>query len=70
MSVMEPSTASQPASPPTRSEATETEKAYGNRHFKPTKLPSLGGTGPILPGWLRKRFRRKGSTPAAQRTNP
>ena len=65
MSAMEPSTASRPPA----TETGRTEKAYGNRHFKPTKLPSLGGTGPILPEWLRKPFRRK-STPAAQRTNP
>ena len=69
MSAMEPSTASQPpASRPPHTDATETgrtEKAHGDRHFESTKLPSLGGTGPILPEWLRKRFRRK-DTPAAR----
>jgi hypothetical protein len=69
MSVMEPSTASQPAtSESPRTDAAETgrtEKAHRARHFESTKLPSLGGTGPILPEWLRKRFRRK-DTPAAR----
>jgi hypothetical protein len=35
-----------------------TEKAHGNRHFEQMILPSLGGTGPLLPEWLRKLFRR------------
>jgi hypothetical protein len=65
MSAMDPSTASQtPASVPRRTNSTETGRTQGNRHFESTKLPSLGGTGPILPEWLRKLFRRK-DTPAA-----
>jgi len=36
----------------------KTPNAPPGRHFKQTTLPSLGGTGPILPEWLRKRFRR------------
>jgi hypothetical protein len=63
---MEPSTASQPpASELPRADATETsrtEKAYGDRHFKPMKVPGLVGTGPILPEWLRKPFRRRAGT--------
>jgi hypothetical protein len=62
---MDPSTASQtPGSVPRRTNSTETGSTQGNRHFESTKLPSLGGTGPILPEWLRKLFRRK-DTPAA-----
>jgi len=65
---MEPSTASQsPASEPTRTDTIQTsrsEKAYGDRNFKPTTVPGLVGSGPLLPEWLRKRFQRK-DTPAS-----
>jgi hypothetical protein len=36
----------------------KTEKAYGDRHFKPVITPGLLKS-PILPVWLSKRFRRK-----------
>ncbi len=66
---MEHSTASQPSIPePPRADDTETgrtEKAYGDRNFRPMTLPSLGGSGPILPEWLRKRFRHT-DTPATR----
>jgi hypothetical protein len=39
-------------------------KAHGDRNFGSETLPSLGGTGPILPEWLRKRFRRKSTSVA------
>jgi hypothetical protein len=69
MSAVEPSTTSQSAaSEPVRAGAIETggaKKAYGDRNFKPMTLPSLGGSGPILPEWLRQLFRRK-DTPAAR----
>jgi hypothetical protein len=63
MSAMEPT----PTSPPPASEpATATEtKAHGNRHFRQVITPGLGGTRPLLPEWLRKRFRRK-DTPASR----
>ena len=51
-----------PVSKPQRTDGTETArtaKAHGNRNFEQMILPSLGGTGPILPEWVRKRFRRK-----------
>jgi hypothetical protein len=58
MSAMEPSTASRPpASESVHTDSAET-KAYGDRHFKPVVAPGLGGR-PLLPEWLRKRFRRK-----------
>jgi hypothetical protein len=69
MSPMEPSTTSQSvASEPMRASTTEAgkaKKAYGDRNFKPMTLPSLGGSGPILPAWLRRLFRRT-DTPAAR----
>jgi hypothetical protein len=43
-----------------RANATETgPKAHGNRHFKQMILPDLVGSGPILPEWLSRLFRRK-----------
>jgi hypothetical protein len=52
---MEHSTVGQPsASDPRRTDSTP-----DTLHIGHTKLPSLGGTGPILPEWLRKLFRRK-----------
>jgi hypothetical protein len=62
MSAMEPSTTGQPpVSERPRTDETffKTPNAPPGRHFKQTTLPSLGGTGPILPAWLSKRFRRK-----------
>ncbi len=63
MSAMEPSTTSRPsASEPARTDATNTFKtanAPADRHFKQTTLPSLGGTGPILPESVRKFFRKR-----------
>ena len=61
MSAMKPSTTSRHVAPePTdTTETAKPEKAHGDRHFEQMKIPSLGGTGPILPEWLRKRFRRK-----------
>ena len=47
-----------PVSKPQRTDATETAKAHGNRNFEQMILPGLG-SGPILPEWVRKRFRRK-----------
>jgi hypothetical protein len=52
-------------SPPEPAHATETgrtEKAPADRHFEQTTLPSLGGSGPLLPVWLRKFFRRQGES--------
>jgi hypothetical protein len=34
------------------------KKAYGDHYLPPTTLPDLVGSGPILPEWLRKLFRR------------
>lgn len=66
MNAMEPTTVSQPGAPEVVSEdatgTSKTEKAYGDRHFKPVITPGLLKS-PILPIWLSKRFRRKG-TPA------
>lgn len=67
---MEPSTTSQPPdSESARADAGETffktPNAPPGRHFKQTTLPSLGGTGPLLPEWLRKLFRHK-DTPAVR----
>ncbi len=63
MRPMEHSTVGQPsASDPRRADATETGTP-DTLHIGHTKLPSLGGTGPILPEWLRKLFQRK-DTPA------
>jgi len=67
MSAMEPSITSRPSvSESVRTSATDiggtiggTEKAHGDRHFEPMIVPGLVGTGPILPAWLRKLFRRK-----------
>jgi hypothetical protein len=58
---MEHSTANRQSVPETKSptETGGTKKAHGNRNFEQMILPSLGGTGPILPEWVRKRFRRK-----------
>jgi hypothetical protein len=63
MSAMEPSTIGRSSvSESARTDAGETffktPNAPPGRHFKQTTLPSLGGTGPLLPEWLRKRFRR------------
>ena len=64
MRIMEQSTASQPtALAPTHMDTTKTEgieKAYGDRYFKPVVTPGIF-KGPILPVWLSKRFRRKGT---------
>jgi len=73
MSAMESSTANQPATSETVSaDATEpsrTEKAYGDRNFKPTTLPSLVGPDfpfpPSVAKFVRKLFRRT-DTPAAR----
>jgi len=46
---------------PEPAQATEigkTENAPADRHFEQTTLPSLGGSGPLLPEWFRKLFRR------------
>jgi hypothetical protein len=61
MNAMEHSTVSQTEA----TDITETKKikANGDYHFEPTTVPGLVGTGPILPEWLRKHFRRK-DTPA------
>jgi hypothetical protein len=64
MSAMEPSTASHPAaSEPERADGIETGrtnkvKAHGDRNFETQILPGLVGSGPILPEWLRRLFRR------------
>jgi hypothetical protein len=66
MSAMEHPTVSQPpASEPVRADTTETgrtEKAYGNRHFKPVITPGLA-KGPLIPAsvskFFLKLFRRK-----------
>ncbi|HEY8304918.1 MAG TPA: hypothetical protein VIG42_10080 [Solirubrobacteraceae bacterium] len=61
---MEPSASSRPpASEPVTADAART-KAYGNRHFKPTKVPGLLKSR-ILPAWLGKLFRRT-QTPGAR----
>ncbi len=61
-------TTSQPAaSEPLHTDTTKTTataKAYGNRNFKPTKLPGLG-SGPLFPEWVHRLFRRK-DTPASR----
>ena len=66
MNAMEPATVSQPGVPEVVSEdatrTSKTEKAYGDRHFKPVITPGLLKS-PILPVWLSKHFRRK-ETPA------
>ena len=62
MNAVERPTSSQPAvAEPQRTNASTATKvkAHGDRNFPSETLPSLGGTGPILPEWLRKRFRRK-----------
>jgi hypothetical protein len=57
---MEHSTASrQPVPEPTNATETgRTKKAHGERNFEQMILPGLG-SGPILPEWVRKLFRRK-----------
>jgi hypothetical protein len=66
MSTMEPTTVIQSDSPEiTRADAignNGAKKAYGDRHFKPVVTPGLLKS-PVIPVWLSKRFRRKG-TPA------
>jgi hypothetical protein len=60
VNAIEPPTAGRPP-PPEPAQATEigkTENAPTDRHFEQTTLPSLGGSGPLLPEWLRKLFRR------------
>ncbi len=56
MSAMEHPTTSQTEAANT----TETKKvkAHGDFHFEQTTVPGLVGTGPILPEWLRRPFRR------------
>jgi hypothetical protein len=62
MSAMEPSTTSQSAaSESMRASATETgkvKKAYGDRNFKPTTLPSLVGPDFLIPASVSKLFRK------------
>jgi len=62
MSAMESSTADQPAASETmRADATEssrTEKAYGDRNFKPMTLPSLVGPDFLIPASVSKLFRK------------
>jgi hypothetical protein len=63
MSVMEPSTASQPSvSEPTHTDAGETffktPNAPPGRHFEQLTVPGLVGSGPVLPEWVRSLFRR------------
>jgi hypothetical protein len=59
MSAMEHSTASQTEPTDTTKTVKTTQvKAYGDHHFPQTTVPGLVGTGPILPEWLRKPFRR------------
>jgi hypothetical protein len=60
MRPMEHSTASrQPVPEPTNATETgRTKKAHGERNFEQMILPGLG-SGPILPEWVRKRFKRK-----------
>jgi hypothetical protein len=60
VNAIEPPTAGRPP-PPEPAHATETgrtEKAPADRHFEQMTLPSIGGTGPLLPEWFRKLFRR------------
>jgi hypothetical protein len=68
MSAMEDSTASQPSvSEPARTDATQTggtEKPYGDHYHKPVIVKGIF-KGPILPVWLRKRFRHT-DAPAAR----
>lgn len=69
MSIMEPSNASQPpVSEATPTDVTETffktANAPSDRHFEQLTVPGLG-SGPILPEWLSKLFRRK-DTPASR----
>jgi hypothetical protein len=47
-----------PSEPAHATEIGKTENAPADRHFKQTTLPSLGGSGPLLPEWFRKLFRR------------
>jgi hypothetical protein len=68
---MEHSTASQPPAldrsgiGQLRATATKTgTKAHGDRHFKQMILPDLVGSGPILPAWLSRLFRRKDTSAA------
>ena len=66
---MEPSATGQPpVSEPPSTDADETffktPNAPPGYHFEQETVPSLFGTGPLLPEWLRKRFRRK-DTPAS-----
>jgi hypothetical protein len=59
---MEPTTVRQPGVSEVAGEdetgTGKTEKAYGDRHFKPVITPGLLKS-PIIPVWLSKRFRRK-----------
>ena len=74
MSAMEPPTTGQPSggrdpipAPSTDADETffKTPNAPPGFHFEQETVPGLMGTGPILPEWLRKRFRRK-DAPAAR----
>lgn len=68
MNAMEPSTVSGPsATEPVSTSATKT-KTYGDRHFKPTKVPGLVGPDFPIPQsvtkFLRRLFRRKEASAA------
>jgi hypothetical protein len=58
---MEPSTAGEVLSKPPPTEPTK--KTHGDLNFEQLTVPGLG-SGPILPEWLSKLFRRN-KTPAA-----
>jgi hypothetical protein len=65
MTRMEPSTSTVDRtdvseSPRTHDSGTfKTARAPSDRHFEQEILPDLVGSGPILPMWLRRLFRRK-----------
>ena len=70
MSAMEHSTAGQPSISERRltdaAGAGPGNTTLATLHIEHEKLPSLGGTGPILPVWLTSRLRRlfKRATPS------
>jgi hypothetical protein len=70
MSAMEPSTTGPPpVSEPPRTDTGETffktPNAPPGYHFEQLTVPGLFGTGPLLPEWLRRIFRRT-NTPASR----
>jgi len=61
MSVMKPSTVSEPVSEPKRTDATQTgkiEKPYGDHYHKPRTVPDLVGPDFPFPAPMAKLFRK------------